>query len=257
MRLLTPRRVAVTALCAALTLGTAGPALAHATHQATATQQAKAPEDFSDILGSVGGVLDAVLGTVSGTSTTQTLPAAETNQQMKDLTAAIEALREAMAEANTKTSTGTAGTVPASSGTTDGTGGASWTEVDDTTPDAAGTPTPDIADAPDAAGSADATDTADTNLDKALASMDKAIDELVEAAVKGQAGTSASQIHAATQSLMDAIMRDVARMTGTQATGTNTLPATSDPATSAPATTLPATTALPAAAAPRAPVTGR
>ncbi|WP_336323228.1 hypothetical protein [Streptomyces lavendofoliae] len=246
MRLLTPRRVAVTALCAALTLGTAGPALAHATHQATAPQQAKAPQDFSDILGSVGSVLDAVLGTVSGTSTTQTLPAAEMNQQMKDLTAAIEALRKAMAEANTKTSTGTggtAGTLPASSGTTDGTGAAAWTEVDDTAPNAAADPTP---------GSADASDTADTNLDKALASMDKAIDELVEAAVKGQAGTSASQVQAATQGLMDAIMRDVAAMTGTQATGTDTLPATSTPVT-----TLPVTTALPAAAAPRAPVTGR
>lgn len=196
MRLLTPRRVAVTALCAALTLGTAGPALAHATHQAAAKEQVnkqvKAPEDIGDILGSIGSVLDAVLGTVSGTnSNTQTLPATDMNQQMKDLTAAIEALRKAVAEAEANSGPATSAPAPAPAG-----------------------------------NSVDSADTTDAAVDKALAGMDKAIDDMVAAAMKGQAATSASQVQTATKALIDAIMRDVAEMTGTQATGVSTLPAT-------------------------------
>ncbi|MER7111094.1 hypothetical protein [Streptomyces sp. NPDC000229] len=220
MRLLTPRRVAVTALCAALTLGTAGPALAHSTHQA-AEQRATSPQDISDILGSIGGVLDSVFGTVSGTNSTQTLPATEMNQQMKDLTAAIEALREAAAESKTGSTSGTTGTT----GTT-GTGAA----ADDMPTDLLDpVNSVDGLDALDAMGSVD---TADADMDKALAAMDKAIDDLVAAAVEGQAVTSASQVQAATKTLMDTIMRDVAKMTGTPAAGMNTLPATTLPATS-------------------------
>ncbi|MFF8291311.1 hypothetical protein ACF068_19060 [Streptomyces sp. NPDC016309] len=234
MRLLTPRRVAVTALCAALTLGTAGPALAHSTPRAAA-QQARTPADIGDILGSIGGVLDSVLGTVTGTGSTQAMPSSEMNQQMKDLTTAIEALRKAVAESKTNTNTSTANTVnpsnPASpdSGTNTGST-APRTPVDDVTPDAAG----DL----DALDGADSPDGADADVDKAMDAMDKAIDNLVAAAMKGQAVTSASQVQTATQALMDAIMRDVAKSAPT--TGTNTLPATTLPAATLPAATLPA-----------------
>ncbi|ORT59072.1 hypothetical protein [Streptomyces sp. CB03238] len=203
MRLLTPRRVAVTALCAALTLGTAGPALAHSTHQA-AKQQVRAPEDIGDILGSIGSVLDSVLGTVSGTSSAQTLPATDMSQQMKDLTAAIEALKKAVEQKNT---------APADSG---------MTAADDISMD-----TTDTTGSTGSTGSTNVTDTMDADMDKAMAAMDKAIDDLVNAAAKGQAVTSASQVQAATKTLVDTIMRDVAKMTGTPATGMTTLPATS------------------------------
>jgi hypothetical protein len=209
MRLLTPRRVAVTALCAALTLGTAGPALAHATHQA-AEQRAKAPEDIGDIFGSIDDVLESVLGTVSGKSSTQTLPATGANQQMNDLTAAIEALRKAAAAP--KTTTGTV--VPADD---------VFMEPIDSVNSVDGV------DGMDAMGSVDTTD---ADMDKALAAVDKAIDELVAAAVKDQAVTSAPQVQTASKTLTDTIMRDVAKMTGTPATGVNTLPATTLPATS-------------------------
>ncbi|QGV79325.1 hypothetical protein [Streptomyces ficellus] len=230
MRLLTPRRVAATALCAALTLGTAGTALAHSAPHA-GPQRAEAPQDIGEILGAVGDILDAALGTASGaassgTNSAQTLPAAEMDQQMKDLAAAIEALRKAAAE----TETNTAGTATAT-----------------TTVPRDGTDTVDLADlGMDAGTGMDA----GMDMDKALADMDKSIDALVEAAANGQAGTSATQVQAASKALMDAIMRDVAQMTGTPAagipaTGTNTLPATSQPATTLPATSQPATT-LPA-----------
>ncbi|OKK02775.1 hypothetical protein AMK26_24680 [Streptomyces sp. CB03234] len=212
MRLLTPRRVAVTALCAALTLGTAGPAIAHSTHQPAKEQQAKAPEDISDILGSIGSVLDSVLGTLSGTSSAQTLPATDMSQQMKDLTAAIEALKKAVEEKNT-----------AATGT--GTGTGTGMTADDISMDIVDTDTTSDT-------------TMDGDLDKALATMDKAIDDMVAAAVNGQGATSASQIQAATKNLVDTIMRDVAKMTGTPTTGMNPLPAVTLPATTLPATGL-------------------
>lgn len=228
MRLLTPRRVAVTALCAALTIGTAGPAIAHSTSPAS-EQRAKAPEDIGDILGSIGGVLHSVLGTVSGTSSTQTLPTGETNQQMKDLTAAIEALRKAAAESKTNTS-GTTGTTN-TSGTTGATGTAgTGTAADDTPTDSVNSP--DSLNSMDALDATGSLDTTDADMDKALDAMDKAIDDLVASAVKGQAVTSASQVQAATKTLMDTIMRDVTKMTGTPAADVNTLPATTLPATS-------------------------
>ncbi|MGA4801647.1 hypothetical protein [Streptomyces lavendulocolor] len=235
MRLLTPRRVAVTALCAALTLGTAGPALAAHSAPLAPAQRAGAPEDISDILGSIGGVVDSVLATASGTSSTQTIPSAGTNQEMKELTAAIEALRKAMAEANTKTNTGTAATTVPTTGTSGATGGTdSWAATDEAPLEpAGGTDAPEVTD-PAAEPAADTTDATDTDVDKALAAMDKAIDDLVAAAAKGQATTSASQVQAATQTLMDAIMKDVAKMTDTPATGVSTLPATTLPATSTP-----------------------
>ncbi|MEU0670557.1 hypothetical protein ABZ508_00200 [Streptomyces lavendulocolor] len=232
MRLLTPRRVAVTALCAALTLGTAGPALAAHSALLAPAQRAGAPEDISDILGSIGGVVDSVLATASGTSSTQTIPSAGTNQEMKELTAAIEALRKAMAEANTRTNTGTAATTVPTTGTSGTTGGTdSWAATDEAPLEpAGGTDAPDVTDP----AAEPAADTTDTDVDKALAAMDKAIDELVAAAAKGQATTSASQVQAATQTLMDAIMKDVTKMTDTPATGVSTLPATTLPATSTP-----------------------
>ncbi|MFC8915400.1 hypothetical protein ACFT5C_06485 [Streptomyces sp. NPDC057116] len=208
MRLLTPRRVAVTALCAAFALGTAGPALAHSPHQAAKEQvkeHVRAPQDIGDILGSIGGVLDAVLGTVSGSnSSTQTLPAtSDMNQQMKDLTAAIEALRKAAAEANATPSSAPVTSTPAPA-----TGTSTGMPADDRAP-------------------MDPMDTTDADMDQAFAAMDKAIDDLVDAAAKGQATASATQVQAATKKLVDTIMRDINRMSGTPTTGMTTLPATS------------------------------
>ncbi|MFF8831735.1 hypothetical protein [Streptomyces sp. NPDC015131] len=247
MRLLTPRRVAVTALCAALTLGTAGPAFAHSLSSAptTAAQQSKAPQDIGDILGSVGSVIDAVLGTVSGAggTQTQTLPAAATDQQMKDLAAAIEELRKAMAESGAATGTGTAAGTTAPAPVAPAPVAPAPVAPAPVSP-APVSPAPgEAADAPNAGAAAademDVPDTADpaagtADMDKALAAMDKAIDNLVAAAVKGQGTASAAEVQAATQTLMDSIMRDVAQMTGTPATGMNTLPATTLPATTVP-----------------------
>ncbi|WP_221889209.1 hypothetical protein, partial [Streptomyces sp. WAC05374] len=73
----------------------------------------------------------------------------------------------------------------------------------------------------------DPMDTTDADMDQAFAAMDKAIDDLVDAAAKGQATTSATQVQAATKKLVDTIMRDINRMSGTPTTGMTTLPATS------------------------------
>ncbi|MDN3296144.1 hypothetical protein QWM81_19175 [Streptomyces ficellus] len=196
MRLLTPRRVAVTAICAALTLGTAGPALAHSHHplpQSTGAvdAEARAPQDIGDILSSLTSLLGGVVTTVLGTNSNQAAPAGNLNSaQMTDLTAAIEALKKAAAEAEEE-------------------------EEDASTP----TTTPTTV---TGGGSMAGTD---ADMEEALADMQEAVTELVAATSKKQASADASRIQAAVKNLVDTVMRDVTKMAETPTTGMTTLPA--------------------------------
>ncbi|MEU6057100.1 hypothetical protein [Streptomyces sp. NPDC047097] len=217
MRLLTPRRMAVTAICAALTLGGAAPALAAA--QAP-TAPAAAPGDVDEILDSVGDLVQSILDGaleldeedaatqspaipqspqtpgISQTSPTPQIPQIPRTPgtpQTEELAEAIERLQQAAANA-------------AGTGTRDG------ADTDLALPE-------DFFNDQEAAGSE--LDAMDADLEKALEGVREAVDAVVASAAEGEATTSAQDIQKAVQELVDSVSQDTAPQTGM-----STLPAT-------------------------------
>ncbi|MCK8677922.1 hypothetical protein [Streptomyces lichenis] len=214
MRLLTPRRMAVTAICAALTLGGAAPALAAA--QAP-TAPAAAPGDVDEILDSVGDLVQSILDGaleldeedaatqspaipqspqtpgISQTSPTPQILRTPGTPQTEELAEAIERLQQAAANA-------------AGTGTRDG------ADTGLALPE-------DFFNDQEAAGSE--LDAMDADLEKALEGVREAVDAVVASAAEGEATTSAQDIQKAVQELVDSVRQDTAPQTGM-----STLPAT-------------------------------
>ncbi|MFV0128545.1 hypothetical protein ACLGI4_12640 [Streptomyces sp. HMX112] len=170
MRLLTSRRVAATMVCAALALGTAGTAVAHAhddpretaadrahapvPQAAAMLQQVKDVDGVTGVLSSVTDMLGAVLGADSGR-----LAEADATKYAKEIAAAMEAARQSTAQS------------PMTPGSTGSTGSST---------------------APNDAG-----------MEQALAALDTSVDALVQASTKGDAATVSPQVQATLKSVAD------------------------------------------------------
>ncbi|MEU6484551.1 hypothetical protein [Streptomyces sp. NPDC046887] len=204
MRLLTPRRMAVTAICAALTLGGAAPALAAA--QAPAVPAA-APGDVDEILDSVGSLVESILdgaleldeedAATQSPATPQTpgspqTPGTSQTPQTEELADAIGRLQQAAANA--------------------GTGSRDGADTGVALPE-------DFFNDQEAAGSE--LDAMDADLEKALEGVREAVDAVVASATEGETTTSAQDIQEAVRELVDSVRQDAA-----PETGMSTLPAT-------------------------------
>ncbi|MFF9869269.1 hypothetical protein ACF1G0_28360 [Streptomyces sp. NPDC013953] len=189
MRLVTPRRMAATVLCAALTLGAAVPAIAHSDSASraplpqapTLLKQVQPLDDTGTLVHPVSALLSAVLKADNGRLST-----ADATKYAADIDAAMEAVKKANAT-----------DMPATP----------KQPADETT-----------ADDSQLGANMDA-------MDDALAAIDKSVDELVAASTEGQTATVAPQVQTTLKSVADFLMMTAKNMQGQPATN---LPAPND-----------------------------
>ncbi|MET9803371.1 hypothetical protein [Streptomyces sp. NPDC006368] len=178
MRLLTPRRCAATALCAALTLGAAGPAVAHSDSAhaplpkaESLMKQVKPLDDAATLLDPITILLTAVITANEGK-----LATADATKYSASIDAAMEAIRKSNAADTPNAPT------------------------DETTADDS-----QVNPAPDA-------------MDEALANVDKAVDELVAASTKGTTANVELQVQATVKSVADMLLVTAKNAQATPAT---------------------------------------
>lgn len=192
MRLVTPRRMAATALCAALTLGAAGPSVAHSDSASRAPlpqapillKQVQPLDNTGTLVDPISALLNAVLKADNGRLSTT-----DATKYTADIDAAMEAVKKANA-----TDTPAAPTTPKQ-------------PADETTADDS------------------QLDTSMDAMDDALAAIDKAVDELVAASTAGQTATVAPQVQTTLKSVADFLMMTAKTMQGQPAMN---LPAPND-----------------------------